>query len=261
MTASLADFEVRLSGGASNTTPTASTGGAMSTVSGGRVLSQAATGLTTLTGVTIDDAAGNAEGVGSLFFDYSALTLRWTPPSGTAGSPVIVSASGEYAIQGGNNGGVLLVTVVAASLPTSDQTNSITIANQTAKMWDDVSKAESLAGASQYRGFYFKNAHATDAMTNIKFWMAQNTPGQDNLQIANCSEAKNTAIETLSDELDPPTAINFDANNPIDLASALSLVDLSAGDYKGFWMKRTIPAGVTAAQTANTFRLGFQIYV
>lgn len=98
-------------------------------------------------------------------------------------------------------------------------------------------------------------------MTNIKFWMAQNTPGQDNLQIANCTEAKNTAIETLTDENDAPTGINFDANNPIDLSTALSLVDLSAGDYKGFWMKRTVPAGVTAAQTANTFRIGFQIYV
>lgn len=259
--ANLADFEIRLSGGAGNTSPAASIGGVISTAGGGRVLSQSASALTTLTGVTIDDATGNAEGSGSLFFDQSAGTLRWTPPSGTAGTPVDVSVNGEYAIQGGNSGGMLLVTVVAASLPGSDVTNTVTIANQVNKIWDDVSKADSLAGDTEYRGLFFRNQHASDSMTNIKVWMAVNTPGQDNMQIALASEAINLAIEVLANENTAPTAIDFDANNPVDLASGLSVPDLAFSEYKGFWLKRTVPAGVTAAVTANTFRLGFQIYV
>ena len=261
MTASLADFEIRLSGGSSNVTPGLSIGGAMSTHANGRVLSQAATGLTTITGVTIDDAAGNAEGVGSLFFDQSAATLRWTPYGGTAGTPVDVSVSGEYAIQGGNSGGLLLVTVVAASLPSTDQTNTITIANQVNKIWDDVTKAESLTGVVAFRGLFFKNAHASDSMTNIKVWVAVNTPGQDTIQMALAAEAKNTAIETLGTELTVPATVSFVATNPVDLASGLSVPDLSFGDYKGFWLRRTVPVGVTAAVTKNSFRLGFQIYV
>jgi hypothetical protein len=261
MAANLAYFEVRLSGGAANTSAVASIGGAISTAGGGRVLSQTATGLTTITGVTIDDAMGQSEGVGSLFFDQSAGTLRWTPPGGTAGTSVVVSANGKYAIQGGNNGGVLLVTVVAASLPSSDQTNSVTIANQTQKIFDDVSKAESLAGQTVYRGLYFKNQHTSDSITNIKYWISTNTPGQDNIQIANASEAKNTSIETLASETTAPTGIDFTANNPVDLASALTRSDLLFGDYHGFWARRVVPAGVSAAVTKNTFRLGFQIYV
>ena len=53
--ADLSDFVMRLSGGASNTAQASALGGAMSTVSGGRVLSQADSGLV-ITGVAIDDA-------------------------------------------------------------------------------------------------------------------------------------------------------------------------------------------------------------
>jgi hypothetical protein len=261
MSASLANFEIRLSGGASNTSPAAALGGVMSTVAGGRVLSQSASALTTITGVTIDDAAGNAEGSGSLFFDQSAGTLRWTPPSGTAGTPVVVNVNGKYAIQGGNSGGVVLVTTVAASLPGSDQTNTVTIANQVNKIWDDVSKADSLAGDTEYRGLFVQNSHASDGMTTLKIWMAVNTPGQDNVQIALATEAINTATATIANENTAPAGINFDAANPVDLASALALPDLATTAYKGIWLKRTVPAGVTAAVTKNTFRLGFQIYV
>lgn len=261
MTASLADFQIRLSGGTGNTVATLSTGGAMSTAAGGRVLSQAATGISTVTGVTIDDAAGNAEGTGSLFFDQSAGTLRWTPPSGTAGTPVVVSTNGAYAIQGGNNGGILLVTVVAASLPGSDQTNAIVIANQVNKIFNDVTKAQSLSGFTSYRGLFVKNGHAADGMTTNKIWMSVNTPGQDNVQIALATEAVSTAIEVLASETTAPAGINFDTLNPVDLASGLALPDLTTGQYKGFWLKRVVPAGVTAAVTKNTFRLGFQIYV
>jgi len=78
----LSYLEVRLSGGASNTAPASSIGGAMSTVAGGVVKSQTGTGLTTLTGVVIDNAAGNAEGDGSLRFDQATTMLYWTHQHG-----------------------------------------------------------------------------------------------------------------------------------------------------------------------------------
>jgi hypothetical protein len=261
MAANLAYFELRLSGGAANTSAAASIGGAMSTAGGGRVLSQAATGITTITGVTIDDAAGNTVGSGSLFFDQSAGTLRWTPPGGTSGTPVLVTTNGKYAIQGGNSGGLLLVDVVAASLPSSDQTNTIAITNQVNKIWDDVSKADSLAGDTEYRGLFLRNNHSADGMTTIKIWVSANTPGQDNIKIALATEAINTAIEVLANENTAPAGINFNTLNPVDLASGLAVPDLAFSAYKGLWVQRVVPAGVTAAVTENTFRLGCQIYV
>lgn len=259
--ATLADLLINLSGGAANTDPAAALGGAMSTAAGGRVLSQTASGLT-ITGVTIDDAMGNTVGSGSLFYDFSETALRWTPPGGTAGAAVNVGTNGEYALQGGNDGGVLLVTVVAASLPGADATNTIAIANQVNKIFDDVSKAESQAGDAEYRGLFFENDHSADAMIDAKFWIAANTPGQDVISIAIADEDKNLAIETIANESTAPVGPDFDTANPVSYASGIALTTpLEFGDYEGFWLRRVVPAGVTAAQANNTFRLGFRIYV
>lgn len=182
MPSNLAYLETRLSGGATNTNPAKSLGGPMSSE---RVLSQAATAPTTITGVTINDAAGNAEGAGTLTYTYHATapTLKWTPPSGSAGIAVNVSTNSRYALQGASNGGLLFVTVVAASLPSSSQTNTITIAGIANEVWDDVSKAEALAGDTEYRCLYLYNAHSTDTMASGLLWRHTDTAGQDVLSL------------------------------------------------------------------------------
>jgi hypothetical protein len=259
--ANLADFLVRLSGGAANTDPLLALGAAMSTVGGGRVLSQSDTGLT-ITGVVIDDAMGNNVGSGSLFFDQSANTLRWTPPGGSAGTPVDVTGDGVYAIQGGGDGGVLLVTIVNASLPSSDQTNTIVIANNTENIMDDVTKAEAKAGESDYRGLYFENAHASESMTDARFWVENNTPGQDVINLADGDEAVNVALEVIADQNTAPSGPDFDTANPVDYASGIALpTPMAFGDFKGWWIRRTVPADVSAAEDNNTFRIGFRIFV
>ncbi|MGH8471092.1 MAG: hypothetical protein ACREVJ_01195, partial [Gammaproteobacteria bacterium] len=99
MPSNLAYLQTFLSGGGANTDPTKSLGGPISAT---RVLSQSATAPTTITGVTIEDAAGNTEGNGTLQFNYSATTptLQWTPPGGSAGSAVKLTESSKYAVQG-----------------------------------------------------------------------------------------------------------------------------------------------------------------
>lgn len=259
--ATLHDLVFRLSGGASNTDPAAALGGAMSTVAGGVVLSQSATGLSTITGVTLDDAAGNNEGTGTLTYVNSAKTLQWTPPGGTAGTAVEVSAGGTFAIQGGSDGGYLRVTVVAGSLPSNDLTNTLTIANLTNKVFDDVSKAESLAGDTEYRCLYVQNKHSTDALVGAKLWIEANTPGQDVVQIALDPAGKNGTATTIATEGDAPAGVDFNAVNPVSEASALTLGDLAAGDTYPFWIKRTVPANTTEATPKNTFRLAVRVYV
>ncbi len=259
--ANLADFIIRLSGGASNTDPLLALGGVMSTVSGGKVKSQDATGLT-LTGVVIDDAMGNPVGSGSLFFDQSANTLRWTPPTSSAGTAVDVTGDGVYAIQGGSDGGVLLVTIVNASLPSSDATDTIAIVNKTLNIFDDVTKAEALAGENDYRGLYFENAHSADSMTDAKFWVENNTPGQDVVNIADGDEAVDVALETIADQNTAPSGPDFDTANPVDFASGIAIpTPFLFSEFKGWWVRRTVPANVTTAQAANTFRIGFRIFV
>ena len=258
--ADLADFVLRLSGGASNVDPDAALGDAMSTVGGGRVLSQTESGVT-MTGVVVDDAMGQAEGDGSLFFDFSAGTLRWTPPAGTAGTPVVVDqADGAYAIQGGNDGGVLLVTITTASLASSDQTNVVTIANIANNIWDDVSKADSQAGDIEYRGLYWENADSADSILDARFWIQTQTPGEDVIAIADGDEAVNVALEIIADENTAPSGPVF--TGPSDYAGGIVLpTTMAFSDFKGFWVRRTVPAGVTTAVPNNAFRLGFRIFV
>jgi len=260
--ATLADLKIVHSGGAANTDPNLDLGGAKSTAGTKDILSQTPSAPTTITGVVIDDAAGNDEGDGTLAFDSVNTTLRWTPLNGTAGVAVDVSTNGAYAIQGASNGGVLKVTVTSGALPSSDQTNTITITNIANNMFDDVAKADAKAGDIEFRGVYWENDHATDAMVDIRMWVEQNTPGQDVIQIAIGDEAKNIALGVIANEdTDPALTIDFDDNNPVDYASGIVIPDLSAGDYQGWWLKRTVPAGTNQSQTNNAFRIGVRIFV
>jgi len=260
--ATLADLKIVHSGGAANVDPDLDLGGAISTAGAKDILSQTATAPTTITGVTIDDAAGNDEGDGTLFFDSTNSTLRWTPLNGTAGTATDVSVNGAYAIQGGNNGGLLKVTIVAASLPSSDQTNTITIANIANNMFDDVAKADAKAGDTEYRGVYWQNDHASDSMVDMRMWVQTNTPGQDVIQIALADEAAGVSMATIADEdTAPGGSVDFDAANPVDYDSGLVLPDLVFSDYKGWWIRRTVPAGTNQSQVNNTFRIGVRIFV
>jgi hypothetical protein len=263
--ANLADLKLVHSGGAANENPGAADrdlGGAISTAGAKDIASQTSSAPTTVTGVTVNDAAGNAEGTGTLFYDNNADSLRWTPPGGSAGTAVVVATTGDYSIQGGGTaGGLIKVSVVAASLPSSNQTNELTITNVDNNIYDDVAKADAKAGDIEYRGFYIQNDHATDEMVDIAFWLEENTPGQDVVQIALAAEAKNVAMDTIADEDTAPTGIDFDAANPVDYATGLAIPDLAAGDFKGIWIKRTVPAGTNVAQENNTFKFGVRIYV
>src|SRR5690606_2513804 len=102
-----------------------------------------------------------ALGAGTLEFDSGTTSLTWTPNGGSAGDPVDVSEGGQFTVFGGGNNGFLLVEVVTSGLPVGDESDSITIANIANELFDDVAKAESFAGDTEYRCIYFMNAHDT----------------------------------------------------------------------------------------------------
>lgn len=169
-----AHLEVRLSGGAANADPDASLGGAMSSE---RVLSQSSTALSNITGVTIDFAAGNPEGNGTLEYTFSTQTLTWTPFGLDPGTPVAVADGGRFAIFGET--GFVCVTVVDSALPVGDESDTVTIANIANEEFDDVAKAESFAGDIEYRCLYLYNAYegADPFLGTAVYIGTQPTPG------------------------------------------------------------------------------------
>ena len=250
----LADLQLRYSGASG--TPATSIGGAIHAT---RLLSQIATGITTLTGITIVDGLGNGIGAGTLTYTSSTKTITWTPFSGSVGAAVNISVDGLYFVQGSNNGGGLCLQVVAASLPTSTTSNTITLANATQQMFLDQTKADSDAGVTKYHCFAIKNAHATLNMVGVKLYIAENTPGADTCTIALDALVAGTGAvgnTPVANENTEPAATTFVAPDSAVHADVLNVGTLEAGKCRFFWVKQLTPAGVGTATLDNTFKLG-----
>lgn len=231
-------------------------GGAIGTT---RILSQTPSGITTLTGVTIDDAMKNILGNGSLTFNFSNTTLTWTPPSGSVGDAVDISADGTYAIQGASNGGVLIVTIVTANLPGANTTNAIAISALPNDYFDDVTKDESDVGMTDYRLIYIKN-DSVDTKKEVKIWIGSNTTGEDAVSIGLDPAGVDAAGAIIANETTAPSpTVTFTAPSISD--DALSIGTLTSGQYYGIWVKRLVPSGVTTEVLDDTFSLSFSAKV
>lgn len=220
---------------------------------GSRMLSQTHSPIVNIllgsTSIAIDDAAMNAEGVGTLLFTSAGQTLSWTAPGDTLpGSAVAIGVSGQYEIRGyGAQSGYLLVTVTAENLPFANATytDSITIANSINALAEDFSKAEAAAGDTDYHCFYVKNNSAF-TIASMKLWINAETQGADTLSLW-AAAAKNTTAEVIANENTAPAGSTFTApNNEI---SGIELGQLNAGDTYYVWMKRVLP--ITTARVAR----------
>lgn len=270
--ARLSELQFYLSGGSGNSTASASTGGAMSST---RILSQSATGAAAPTGITYGDAAGNDVGDGTLTYTYSATapTLAWTPYGGQIGTAVNVATSGTYALTGYGDGGVLSVTVDAASLPGASTTDTVTIANQDVKIFDDVTKAQSLAGLTEYRCIFVKNTGTTattDDKVDIEAFIAANTSGADTISIGLATQDPSTGAGTsgvdypadTGSETGVPAGVTFTSPTSAAPLTAFNLSSTAGSTYaKAIWIKRVVPANTFTEKTGNTFRLGFNVKV
>jgi hypothetical protein len=274
--ANLAELKWYLSGGstgAGNTDTTKSTGGVITTT---QILSQLATAATTtITGITLGDAAGNGLGDGVLSYTYSATTptLRWTPYQGSSGTAVDVSVNGTYALQGGNNGGTLVVTVVSASLPGANKSDTVTITAQSGKIFDDVTKAQSHAGLTEYRCIFLKNTGTvltTDDKIDIEIYIDSNTPGDDVISIGLATQVPSTGagvsgtdypVDTTS-EAGVPAGVTFTSPSSASPLTAFNLSSTAGTAYcKALWIKREVPAGTYNETLGNSFRLGYNVKV
>lgn len=154
------DINIYLSGGESNTDPTASLGGAKSST---KIVSKEATALSTLTGVVIDviDAAAPD---GDAYFDYaqSSTQLRWHSYGNSYGDYIDIGSDGNYDLLD-SAGYYVSVTVTTASLPSADTTDTTTISSVYNKLFDTVTKSDAYSGMTDYRAFYIANDVDTES--------------------------------------------------------------------------------------------------
>jgi hypothetical protein len=248
----LAYLEFRLSGGAANANPAASLGGIMSSQ---RIFSKSATGVSNITGITIDDAPGTANGAGTLAFTASTKSFTWTPNGGTAGASTAVTEDCRIAVPGST--GWLFLTVDFSALPAGNQSDTITVAAISNALFDDISKSESYDGAVDYRCMYAYNAHDTDPFIGAKIYILSDASGADSMQmgldLAGTGDGSSTGVaDTIADDnTAPDPAVSFSA--PTGIGSALSLGRLEAGEARAIWQKRTVPAQTLVSTPNDTF--------
>ena len=122
-----------------------------------------------ITGVTIDYASYyNTAGNALLDFLNATTSLSWRAPGGAAGAIVTVSADGTYDLFSSDGSGYAQVTVVSASLPGSDQADTIVLTQPENLVLPSFIGVETFAGNVNYRAIGLHNAHATDSILSIE---------------------------------------------------------------------------------------------
>ena len=158
----------------------------------------------------LDDAPGVADGTVTLEYVASTHSLR-AVAGGSYGAYVAVAADGRVAIPAGE--GYLFATVTSASLPGTNQSDTLTVAALANALFDDIGKAESYNGDTEYRCCYLHNAHPTDAFLGTQVYIASQPTGADALAIgldgAGIGNGATTGVAaTVADESTAP-AVTF----------------------------------------------------
>lgn len=248
-------LELRLSGGVANAVPKASLGGSMS---GQRISCKSVTGLRTITGVTLVDAPGCANGLSTLLFSSASQSFVWIPPHGLAGMPTPVTGSGRLAVPGSS--GWLFLTVDLAALPDTDQSDTIRVSPIQNAVFDDISRTDSLDGATAYRCCYLYNAHDTDPFDSVSLYINGQPNGPDDLLVgldpAGIGNGSSTGVAALipSESTPPDPAVIFSQLNSIE--TALNLGPLEAGQARAVWLQRVVPGQILTSLSVDSASLG-----
>lgn len=245
MATQLGDIHLTLSGGATNTDPQASLGGIISTEAAAVLAAQTTGVLSNVTGVTINTAFNNPEGTGTFRYDFASTTIYWRPPSDASEYGVDVSAgNGDYTA-GTAASGFVFFTVVAASLPGSNQQDSIAVANNFGNLWDNISSQESLDGSTEYRCIYIHNTGDTTIFTP-KIWIKQQPTGPDTLSIAldaaGVGDGSTTGVAAvIIDEEDSTNVLSgLTFTSPSTQGTGLAPAQLDPGECVAYWQKREL---------------------
>jgi len=251
----LSNLKFRLSGGASNTDPLLSFGGAISSTD---IISETTEIVTPISAVSIESSGGNGAGAGSLYFDPTGSLLSWASPGDTLGAAVDVSVTGSYTLFSTTNGYVNVT--ISGSLPTGIISSVVNVTQSMNNLYGDIDKADSLAGhAGKYRCLYIRNTDPSGTFYGLKVYIKSQPSGADSLEIAvdglgiSASDA-----ETIADE---DTAPAGEAFSTAAQGSPLIIGDLAAGQFVAIWLKRVVPANTLTSTPSDLSAIGIEVSI
>ncbi len=240
-------------------TPLASIGGAISAGTPNEVRSQSAAGVTNITGVTVVDAYGNTEGIGTLQYTKSTDALWWYPPGSPNGTGKNITGDGTYTV--GNAAGYLIIDVIYANFPAASAQDSVTISNVPQNIFDDITEVQSFAGNTEYRCFYLQNNHATATAYKVTIWVNAQPDVADTVSVSLDPAGLNgVALGPLADTEDTTNVLSaLTFASPSSSSTGLLLGTMLAGESYAFWIKKVTPAENRLTSAQNTFSLGLSL--
>ena len=238
---------IYLSGGASNLDPSDSLGGVLSSrlVHGMGIIY-----TTPVQALKIEDVSpDNAEGTGSIAI--SGNNAIYTPPGGSAGATVAITA-GNRAILPGNDP-LKYVRVYRVADETWEGTASFELVDMLNGVFSmgNISDADRQAGEVFYRAVFIV---AHEDVQDCRAWIT--TDGQSSWALASEVSVADE-IQTIADEETAPAAVSWVAAT--SQAAALGLGNFAEDDNIGVWIRRTFPAlGTVATEETVNFHLEFK---
>jgi hypothetical protein len=213
------DFQLRLSGGASNVDPDLSIGGGMSTVTQGEPINTTITADYFIDDYSPEDYMAQDEGANLGGFTSTGFT--------TTGFTVQTIAFGPSGII-------------------------------TDKLFDDIIQAEAVSGdpTPDHRCFYVINTNTTFTMQNLRIWIGENTQASDNIQMGlGTSDIGTNTVEQdpSGGEEGVPSGVTFLQVDSRE--SALIIGDLPPEQHKAIWLRRTVPAGTQNPVVNNKYTI------
>lgn len=255
----------RLSGGAGNSNVAASLGGVMSSA---LMQSQQAPILTT-PGVQMTYAGGLSIGASHSLRHTVVSTAHYLElkdaVDGTYGPATLIDANGTFYLAGANRGSVA-VNCTLASLPAGTVVEAFTVSNIKNNLFDDVLKADALAGMTDYRCIYLYNTHATESFLQVgvygygadgnpatagdKFWIGADAAGLGN------GTTTGVAVGPIASEAAVPAGVVF--SSPI-VGTPLMLGAIGPLQGRAIWLKRTVPPALFAITPDDYVAFGLKL--
>lgn len=157
----------------------------------------------------------------------------------------IISSDIKYRLSGGGSNTDPAASLGGAISTTTDAPSGI---------FDDVSSAEATAGDIEYRCVYVKNNHGSLTLQGAKIWIQTQTPsGDTDVAIGLGTSAVNGTEQTVANEGTAPTSVTF--SQPSSFAGGLTIGDLTAGQHKAVWVRRTVNAAAAGASDSFALRV------
>mgnify|MGYP000222731137 CR=1 FL=1 len=186
------------SGGAGNSSPAFSIGGAASTTPARYIHSQTFT-PSTISGLEITHAARNPDGVGSLSFVAANKSVVWQNPLGVS-TTLALDLSQEWAAVGSTTTGFLRLRVSPEMLPVTDAVQAITVAQANHTLFGAPASNEITAGLTDYRCLYLWNQSPV-ALSSVNLVLTDMAPASA-VQIGSTFNSISQYKTTSADGLD-----------------------------------------------------------